>query len=318
MCVFAHSSNRVGLPNFFKWSKVQLTCLAPDMCVQKHTCVCPQQQLQPSIDFFCNTHVCVLTAATGLPKCWMFRTFTWLLHWIILQHTCVCSQQHLVDQASVVLFCNTCVCVYSSNWSAKVSKRIKASIDLFCTGHVWKHTCVCPQAAIGRPTLYPWVQPSMDCFWNTHGCVLTAALRTWCLWTCCLWTCCFGPVAFGPVAFGPVALLPLDLWICCLWTFGPVAFGPVAFGPVAFGPVAFGLAFGPVAFGLVFGLGAFGPVAFGPVAFGPLDLLPLDLLNLDLLPLVAFGLLPSDLMSLDLLPLDLGLGFRGLGRELAS
>ena len=55
---------------------------------------------------------------------------------------------------------------------------VKASSDLLCTRHVCiqKHTCVCPQAAIGRPTFDPWVQPSMDCFWNTHVCVLTAAI----------------------------------------------------------------------------------------------------------------------------------------------
>ena len=37
------------------------------------------------------------------------------------------------------------------------------------------HMCM-PTAAIGRPTLDPWVQPSIDLFCNTHMCVLTAAI----------------------------------------------------------------------------------------------------------------------------------------------
>ena len=33
-----------------------------------------------------------------------------------------------------------------------------------------------PTAAIGRPALEPWVQPSIDFFCHTHVCVLAAAV----------------------------------------------------------------------------------------------------------------------------------------------
>ena len=33
-----------------------------------------------------------------------------------------------------------------------------------------------PTAAVGRPTLDPWVLPLIDFFCNTHMCVLTAAI----------------------------------------------------------------------------------------------------------------------------------------------
>ena len=128
-----------------------------------HVCVCSQQQLvgQPSIDFFCNTHVCVLTAAVGLPKfvecfhlfctthvymCVLTAAIVVTLIWFIQKHTRVCPQLQLVGQP-LTLGCSPtysathmCVCAHSSNWSAKVVECSKPSsdffIDLFCNTHV--------------------------------------------------------------------------------------------------------------------------------------------------------------------------------------
>ena len=83
----------------------------------------------------------------------------------------MCSQQHLVDQPSVVLFCNTCVYVLTA--AIGLPKLFKWSkLQVTCSAPdmcVQKHTCVCPQAAIGRPTFDPWVQPSMDCLTAAIG-----------------------------------------------------------------------------------------------------------------------------------------------------
>ena len=54
---------------------------------------------------------------------------------------------------------------------------VKASIDFFCTRRVDSEAHMCmPTAAIGRPTLDPWVQLSMDFFCNTCVYVLTALI----------------------------------------------------------------------------------------------------------------------------------------------
>ena len=144
------------------WIVLQHTCVVfsqhrRHVWIQKHTCVCPQQQLvgQP-LTLGCNpqlissaTHIYVCSQRQSVcQSCWMFRTFIWLLHWNILQDTyvCVCSQQQLVGQPSVDLFCST--------RSAEVFTMIKASIDLFCSRHVriQKHRCACPQQQlVGQP-----------------------------------------------------------------------------------------------------------------------------------------------------------------------
>ena len=141
---------------------------------EKHTCVCPQQQLvgQP-LTLGCSpeltssaTHMWVLTAAIGLPKLLKVQNLHLTSSLGYSANTCVCSQQHLVDQPSVVLFCNTCVYVLTA--AIGLPKLFKWSkLQVTCSAPdmcVQKHTCVCPQAAIGRPTFDPWVQPSMDCF----------------------------------------------------------------------------------------------------------------------------------------------------------
>ena len=124
------------------------------MCVQKHTCVCPQQQLQPSIDFFWQ-HTCVCLHSSNWPAKVLNVQNLHLASSLGYSATHMCVFTAALGRPSLKLSSSAThvrVCVYSSNWSAKVSKRIKASIDLFCTGHVCiqKHTCVCPQAAIGR------------------------------------------------------------------------------------------------------------------------------------------------------------------------
>ena len=68
----------------------------------------------PSIDFVYNTHVCVVTAAVGLPKLLNFQN----LHLTSSLGCCAthvrCSQQQVVGQPSVDLFCNTGVYVLTA------------------------------------------------------------------------------------------------------------------------------------------------------------------------------------------------------------
>ena len=67
------------------------------------------------IDVFYNTHVCVVTAAIGLPKLLNVQNLhaTSSLGYSATQ-MCVCSQQQLVGQPSVDLFSNTCVYVLTA------------------------------------------------------------------------------------------------------------------------------------------------------------------------------------------------------------
>ena len=141
----------------------------------------------------------------------MFRTFTWLLHWIILQHTCVCSQQHLIDQASVVLCCNTCVCVLTA--AIGLPKSLKESkLQLTCSApdmcifrnaHVYAHKqqlagqpltlgcnpqwtasethmCVCSHSSNWSAEVVGCSEPSLgsliELFCKTDVCVFTAAI----------------------------------------------------------------------------------------------------------------------------------------------
>ena len=58
----------IGLP---KLLNVQNRHLTSSLIFLRHTCVCVHSSIwvgQPSDDFFCNTCVCLLTAALGLPK----------------------------------------------------------------------------------------------------------------------------------------------------------------------------------------------------------------------------------------------------------
>ena len=103
---------------------------------------------------------------------WSANYWPWsaTLNCIFLQHMCVCSQQ----QANPEL---TSCAPHSSIWSANGCKRIKTFIWLYSAPNMC--VCVCsqqhlvmcmPAAAIGRPTLDPWVQPSM-LYSATHMCV---------------------------------------------------------------------------------------------------------------------------------------------------
>ena len=88
----------------------------------------------------------------------------------------MCSQQQLVGQP-LTLGCNphltssaTHMCVCSAaiglpKWLNVQNLHMTSSLDSCAT-----HTCVLT-AVLGRPTLDPWVQPSIDFVCNTHVCV---------------------------------------------------------------------------------------------------------------------------------------------------
>ena len=132
------------------------------------------------IDIFYNTHVCVVTAAIGLPKLLNVQNLHLTSSLIIRQQTRVRSQQQTVGQSSVDLFCNTCVFAHSSNRSAKVLKLSK--LQLTCSA---REMCVSRSTQVyARSNSYsswlanpdPWVPPSIDFFYNTHVCVVAAAV----------------------------------------------------------------------------------------------------------------------------------------------
>ena len=140
-----------------------------------HMCVCSQQQfglpkllnvqhpqLTPSLTF-AATHMCVLTAAIGRdPQA-------------VYPETHMCMPTAASGRPTLGL-----VCAHSSNWSAKpqVTYDQNFHLALFC--FILHQRCVCsqqllvmcmPAAAIGRPALDPWGQPSIALFCNTHVCV---------------------------------------------------------------------------------------------------------------------------------------------------
>ena len=110
--------------------------------------MCSQQQPSRSAKVFSKLPKLQLTCSA--PDMCVFRN----TH----VYSCVCPQQQLVGQP-LILGCNpaaigrpTLACVYSET-----------------------HMCM-PTAAIGRPYLDPWVQPSIDFFFNTCVC---AHSRNW-------------------------------------------------------------------------------------------------------------------------------------------
>ena len=136
VCVCVHSSKWSANPQLassatnvcfvFKVIKasIDLFC-ARHVCVQKHTCVRPQQELvgQPWA-LGCNPHLPSFATETCVFVC--AHSSSWSAKVVecsepsldffigLLCNTCVCSQQHLVGQPSVDLFCNTCVYVLSA------------------------------------------------------------------------------------------------------------------------------------------------------------------------------------------------------------
>ena len=131
----------------------------------------------------------------------MFRTFTWLVDWIILRNTCVCSQQQLVGSPSVDLLCNTCVYVLTgaiglpksfnlfvlhpdmcvlrkhTHVCAPQQQLVGQPLTLGCNRQLTSsaiHTCVCPQQQIGLPKCWMF-RTSLGFFigltCNTHVCV---------------------------------------------------------------------------------------------------------------------------------------------------
>ena len=165
VCVCAHSSN---------WSAKVAECSEPSLGLlialfcnthvfvhsssrpanpqltscETHVCMCSQQQPSRSAKVFSTLPKLQLTCSA--PDMCVFRN----TH----VYSCVCPQQQLAGQP-LALGCNpaaigrpTLACVYSE-----------------------AHMCM-PTAAIGRPFLDPWVQPTIDFFCNTHVRVLTAAI----------------------------------------------------------------------------------------------------------------------------------------------
>ena len=141
--------------------------------------------VQPSLDSFCKKHVCVLTAAIGLPKSLNIQSLQMTPSLTYsATHTCVCVLTATIGWPTInrLLLQHTCVCAHSSSWSAKVCRMFSLILHHTCV-HVCAHSSNCrdphliysethtcmPTAAIGRPTLDPWVQPYLFC--NTHVCV---------------------------------------------------------------------------------------------------------------------------------------------------
>ena len=104
--------------------------------------------VQASIDFFCNTHVCVLPAAIGLPKLLNVQN----LHLTSSLDSCathMCVFTTAIGRPTLrwSLLQHMCAYADSNNRSARVVNMVTASIDFFCTRHVCiqKHTSVCAQ-----------------------------------------------------------------------------------------------------------------------------------------------------------------------------
>ena len=69
------------------------------------------------------------------------------------------------------------MCAHSSNWPAKGCRRIKTILHHRCVCSQQQLVMCMPTAVIGRPTLDPWVQPSIALILqHTCVCVLTAAI----------------------------------------------------------------------------------------------------------------------------------------------
>ena len=139
----------VGWPTLDPWVHRQLTSSTTHMCVCAHSSSWSAKVVEcsePSHDFLirllCNTHVCVHSS-----------------NWS--------ANPQLTSSATQV--CSA----HSSNRSAQVLKLTK--LELTCSAPdmcVFRNTQMCmPTAAIGRPALDPWVQPSIDFFCNTRVCV---------------------------------------------------------------------------------------------------------------------------------------------------
>ena len=96
--------------------------------------------VQPSIDFFCSTHVCVFVCACS--SNWFGKVIE--------------RSKPSVDFC-IGLYCYTQVCAHSSHWSA--SPRPGSETSLLAEEFKGStHMCVLT-AAIGLPTLDAWLQP---------------------------------------------------------------------------------------------------------------------------------------------------------------
>ena len=132
------------------------------MCIQKHTCVCPQQQMvgQP-LTLGCNPHL------------------TYSANDFFIGLFCKCSQQQLVDQPWTrvrnLLKGSTHISVLTAaNGWPTLDPWLQPLIALFCNTHV----CVLT-AAIGLPIVLNVQSPQMTSSLTssaTHMCVLTAAI----------------------------------------------------------------------------------------------------------------------------------------------
>ena len=157
-----------------------------------HVCAQSSNGRDPHLSFS-ETHMCMPTAATGRATldlgCSPHFTYS-------ATHMCVCAHSsnwsakvglgnpQLISSATHMsvcsakvfrmlktskIFCTTHVCVYSCNCR---DPHLTYSDTHTRTCHVYSETHMCmPTAAIGRPTLDPWAQPSLDLVCNTHVCV---------------------------------------------------------------------------------------------------------------------------------------------------
>ena len=146
------------------------------MCIQKHTCVCPQQQLvgQPltlgrNPHFtYSATHMCVCAHSSS----WSAKVVEcskpssdFFIDLFCNTHMCVCahSSKLLANHQLTSSATHMCVCAHSSNWSAKVFLMLKSSKHFF-----WNHTCVCAHSSNCRDPHFMYSE--------THMCMPTAAI----------------------------------------------------------------------------------------------------------------------------------------------
>ena len=172
-CVCAHSSN---------WSAKVVECSEPslglliELFCKTHVCVGSNNlSAYPQLTS-CATHVCVLTAATEsvcqsfskLPKLQLTCSAPDMC---VFRNThvysCVCPQQQLAGQPSLVCIqMYSCVCPQQQLAGQPLALGCNpAAIGRPTLACVYSEAHLCmPTAAIGRPFLDPWVQPSIDFF----------------------------------------------------------------------------------------------------------------------------------------------------------
>ena len=109
--------------------------------------------VQPSMALFCNTHVCVLTAAIWFAKVVECSTPSVDSLIDICCNTHVFSRQQWVGQASIGLFCNTHLCVLTE--AIGLAKLLNVQNPQLTSSSFYSaaHKCVCSQQQlVGQPS----------------------------------------------------------------------------------------------------------------------------------------------------------------------